>query len=73
MIWDYLGFSTKSPDDWAEEVEDDGALVKMIADRSLHAYRRLEELRKRGQLLYDDGRIVVIRFDGPTTLAKIGV
>jgi hypothetical protein len=73
VIWDYLGFATKTPDDWADEMEDDGALVKMIADRSLHAYRRLEDLRKSGQLLYDDGRIAVIRFDGPTTLAKIGV
>jgi len=61
LIWDYAGFATMDEDDYEEKALNRGAGDRRDSLVTLDFMRRLESMVGRGEVLYNDGQVKVVR------------
>jgi hypothetical protein len=69
LIWDYAGYATLDKDDYEERCLTAGANERKDSLMTLDFIRTLNSVAEDGEVLFDDGKIKVVRFVGPPILA----
>ncbi len=63
IIWDYAGYATIDDESLIENTQSVGAMERRVATRGLEFSRRMRKVKERHKVLFDDGRIALIRLD----------
>ncbi len=69
LIWDYDGFATRDAEWYRKQALDVGAGERRNAALSLDFMRKMDEMAKAGEVVYDNGEVKVVRLVGRPILA----